>query len=291
MPLKPSLSYAEQLSLLQSRGCSVVNTDNAVRLLTDVNYYRLSGYFYAFRNPGSDDFIIGTTFERIVGIYEFDQKLRDILSHAIGVIEVRVRSLTAYHHAHKYGGLGYMGNQNFTDADAHEDFKRRFTNVIRQNKSSAFVRHHIVKYNGSFPIWVAVELFTVGMLSMFYSRMLLDDRKAIAKELGTDYVHFQSWLHSLTILRNRCAHYERLYGFNFKITPKLPKTTTSIAGNNRHSLFAQVFMLKLLYHNLQDKWNNDVLAPLIALLNEYREYVDFDHIGFPENWEEILRRS
>jgi abortive infection bacteriophage resistance protein len=288
---KPPKTYAEQIEIMKSRGCSVNDSGVALDFLANVSYYHLSGYFAAFRKPKSDEFVDGTTFEQITGVYEFDQRLRGILSDAIGVIELRVRTAVAYCHAQKYGELGYMDSQNFDDTATHEDFKRRFAEVVRQRSTSPIVRHHIMKYDGNFPIWAAMELFTVSMLSLFYSRMRVTEQKIVAKQFRTDYVHLRSWLYSLTVLRNRCAHYERLYGFNFNISPKLPKKYISVLGNNRHTLFAQVFMLKLLYRNLPNKWNTDVLAPLSELVKQFREYIDFAYIGFPENWEEILRRS
>lgn len=54
----------------------------------------------------------------------------------------------------------------------------------RQNNSKAlFVKHHLTKYNGEFPIWVIVELFTLGMTSRFYADMITADKKKLAKSL------------------------------------------------------------------------------------------------------------
>jgi abortive infection bacteriophage resistance protein len=207
------------------------------------------------------------------------------------VIEIRVRSVVAYYHAHKYGNLGYMDSQNFENEQYHEQFKQQLSENIDRRRTASFVHHHLVKYSGDFPAWVAVELFSMGMLSQFYARLPLDDRKAIAKLFATDYVHLTSWLHALTILRNNCAHYERLYAVSFDKNPRLPKKIAVVGDRNQRTLFYQILMLKLLYHGLSDKWNTDILAPLSELVKQFREYIDFAHIGFPENWEEIMRRS
>ena len=46
---KPWKSYSEQLALLQSRGMTVNDTDRALDYLERIGYYRLSGYWFAFR--------------------------------------------------------------------------------------------------------------------------------------------------------------------------------------------------------------------------------------------------
>ena len=50
------------------------------------------------------------------------------------------------------------------------------------NKHLPFVKHHIEKYDGKFPIWVAVELFSFGQLSYLYSIMKSKDKKSVAKQ-------------------------------------------------------------------------------------------------------------
>lgn len=76
---------------------------------------------------------------------------------------------------------------------------------------------------GHFPIWVAVEIFSIGMLSRFYANMKLEDKKYISKRIfNTGPFHLQSWLVCLTNLRNLCAHYMRLYIHKFVVFPRLP---------------------------------------------------------------------
>jgi abortive infection bacteriophage resistance protein len=46
-------------------------------------------------------------------------------------------------------------------------------------------------------------------------------------------------------------------------------------------------MLKLLYRE-KKKWNSIFVKPLKELVVEYRDSISFEHIGFPENWVELL---
>ena len=124
----------------------------------------------------------------------------------------------------------------------------------------------------------------MGMLSRFYSDLESQDKKEIAAEsFGTAPVYLQSWLRCLTDLRNRCAHYSRLYFWNFPAIPRIPKSV-EYCGDN--SLFSQMMMLKFLYPDKQ-AWNV-VLIKIKVLIDEYIEDISLSHIGFPDNWDELL---
>ena len=61
---KPPLSFEQQADLLFARG---MQGDRATMMsrLAVVNYYRLSGYWHPFRNPGDSTFRANTTFEAV----------------------------------------------------------------------------------------------------------------------------------------------------------------------------------------------------------------------------------
>ena len=134
------------------------------------------------------------------------------------------------------------------------------------------------------PIWVLIEFFSIGMLSKFYADMKTQDKKAIAKEVfNTSFLYLETWLKCLTILRNKCAHYARLYGTRFIVRPKL-----DINFDKKPYLFEQLLVLKHLYTN-SDSWNKNFMVSLSALMEEYSSCINLEDIGFPENWESILK--
>lgn len=96
---KPWQSYQEQLELPMVRGMVVTDQPKALEYLERIGYYRLSGYWFAFRertelccplyHQGNqklsrtkptrlplDNFKLGTTFQNAVDLYVFDKKLR-----------------------------------------------------------------------------------------------------------------------------------------------------------------------------------------------------------------------
>ena len=286
MELKPAKTFQEQVSMLKSHGCIIEDEATCIDFLNKVNYYRLTAYFLPFRNA-DQTYKEETTFERIKMIYEFDQWLRLLIFAVVEEIEVYTRTRLAYYHGHKYGPHGYWKAENFSSAHNHDHFIVQIESEVERNKNALWVKHHRRTYNGKFPIWVIVELFSFGMLSRFYADLPLDDRKQIAAEFHTKEAYLESWLRAVTLLRNTCAHYGRLYYAMFTSIPKIPPhlklTCTGM-------LFDQLLTLKLLTPD-PGIWNSVFLANISTLVEEYSEFIELTHIGFADEWESILRAA
>lgn len=54
------------------------------------------------------------------------------------------------------------------------------------------MKHHIQKYRSQFPIWVAVNLFTLGNLKYLYKNIPIRDRKNISREFNLSPKTFDS---------------------------------------------------------------------------------------------------
>lgn len=182
MELKPATTYDEQLKLLQERHCEIVDPAFCKTVLQHINYYRFTAYFLPFRTADGM-YRDGTSFHRVFRIYEFDRKMRRVLFSAVEQVELYLRTQFAYFYAHKYGPLGYMDASNYGSKHDHARFRKLFESEVQHNKTVPFVKHHCEKYEGNFPIWVATELFSFGMLSFFYRDLKTADKKEIARDL------------------------------------------------------------------------------------------------------------
>lgn len=286
MDVKDFSGFSEQLEKLKSRGCFVADDSSAIRQLQRINYYRLSAYFLPFKKDDGT-YIDETSFDTVFRIYEFDRKLRNLILSICEQTEVMLRTRIAYYHAEKYGALGYLNGDNFNNKHNHSKFIEKCEKEIRQNANKPFVKHHIEKYNSQFPLWVLVELFSLGDLSVFFSDMLTPDKKQFAKDIfQTTQYNVSSWLFCLTALRNNCAHYARLYNTSFGTVPKTPKNLGYKLGDK---IFDYIMVLKLLYPD-PFEWRNVYLTNLRALIEEYQGVIDMNRIGFPENWEFLLKQ-
>ncbi len=192
--------------------------------------------------------------------------------------------------------MGYLDSKNFadrTDAKGNsvlEKILEEFKSMVERNKGLPFVKHHINKYGGLFPIWVAVELFTFGNLTSLYSIMKDEDRKVIAKSYRTADCYFNSWIRLLQEVRNLCAHYARLYNLILKTTPRLYKEfdfLTKDPKTKKTKIFQILIVLKKVLDEAQ--WN-DFYSKFNLLLNRYSQYIKLSFMNFPKNWKEILEK-
>lgn len=285
--LKPPTTFEEQVEILCKRGLHVEDKAFAIDVISKVNYYRFTAYLLPFKKYSENCYKEGATFNNIYRTYEFDQRLRNVILSAIEPIEILLRTKLAYYHSHEYGAEGYMSPDNFDRADLHNTFNLQLQEKIRNNASALFVSHHINRYEGHFPIWVAVELFSIGMLSKFYANMKLEDRKSVAKIFNTGPDHLKSWLICITYLRNLCAHYMRLYFNKIVKIPKLPRNGLYFTCSRR--VYDIIYVMKYLYLN-DEKWKNSFVSSLEALINQYNEYIKLKYIGFPDNWLDLLEK-
>ncbi|MCC8104982.1 MAG: Abi family protein [Clostridiales bacterium] len=283
--VKQPKSYNEQVSLIEKKGFIVDDRDSCAIFLHKANYYRLSAYFLPFRKADGTYFQ-NVSFHRIQRIYEFDGRIRSLLFECIEEVELYLRSQLSYYSAHHHGALGYLEKDVFSERHDQKRFLELVNACIEENKRTLVVQHHKEKYSGKFPIWVIVEFFSMGMLSYFYADLKTNEQKELAKELyGTTVACLKSWLRCITDLRNRCAHYSRLYYWSFPALPKMPESADFKANRK---LFTQIMVIRFLYPE-KDKWNANVLVELEVIIEEYRNDISLKHVGFPDNWVDLLK--
>lgn len=175
---------------------------------------------------------------------------------------------------------------NYNNKHDHIAFTKRVNSCIKENARTTVVQHHLKKYNGHFPIWVIIEFFSFGTLSYFYRGMKNNDKAVIATNLySINYQTLDSWMRCLNDLRNKCAHYSRLYYWIFPAIPKMPSSEKYIPTRR---LFAQLYMLKLMYPNHQ-KWNENVWKPLVKLVKIHKKDISYKHLDFPYRWKAMLK--
>jgi len=97
-PVKPFATIVEQIDVLASRGLAL-DAPAAELWLRSVGYYRLSGYWYPYREVDDsrwadrrDRFASGASFDEVARLYEFDRKLRSLIHDGIERVEVALRS-------------------------------------------------------------------------------------------------------------------------------------------------------------------------------------------------------
>ncbi|MCW8444571.1 Abi family protein [Fluoribacter gormanii] len=316
---KPYLTFEQQLELLKSRGLGVTNDKVALEYLGRLGYYRLSGYWYpcrkllplveqqtkSIRPRRSDEFLPGSRFQDVVDLYVFDKKLRLLILDAIERIEVAFRVDIAYLLGERdpfaytnpdllHGHFTKKIDPN-TGKTKYQEWISKHEQLINRSKED-FVEHYKAKYGLPLPIWVAIELWDFGLLSVFYKGMAVKDKAIIANKYDIpDWQIMESWLRSLNYVRNVAAHHSRLWNRNLIDQPKLAKPGAMLAFDsfidNVHMTSRVYVVLCILAHYMK------IICPrstwqmrLVELIHSFpnSNYVSIQDMGFPAEWEQHI---
>jgi abortive infection bacteriophage resistance protein len=282
---KPPLLYSDQLALLEKRGLIVKDKNSAESFLRQVNYYRFSAYCIPFESS-RHVFKTDVKFEDICMLYEFDRRLRFLIDEALEIIEITLRTKIAYYLAHCYGSFIHEDQSFFYPHFDHAAWISKVHSEIDRS-TETFITHYKKTYNGfpRIPIWMAVEVMTLGSLSVLYNNLLRSDQIALAKDIGIHSTVLSSWLHTITYVRNICAHHCRIWNRELAIAMKFPKDRGWIGLNAKRIgcvIFAIITLLKCLQleKKVLESWHNE----FTGLLKQPVDIPDFYlRMGLPTN--------
>lgn len=286
---KPPLSFEQQAELLISRGL-IADKDELVSKLRVVNYYRLSAYWYPFRNQQEDTFKPNTTLEKIWRRYTFDRQLRLLVMDAIERFEIAVKTSMIICHSHAYDAFGYTAKiylPNLNDKQ-YSNFMHKINEATTRSKE-VFVRHFKSNYGDThslLPIWMSAEIMTFGMMLTMFRGLDTKLQQKIAKDYKIPDKVLLSWLVAINTIRNVCAHHGRLRDRVLDYSPMIPRINKYPEWHNPFSIaqdriFGMLTILKYLMNIIapQSGWTgrfND-------LLNKYSE-IPITSMGMPNNW-------
>jgi abortive infection bacteriophage resistance protein len=281
---KPALTFEQQLAQLESRGMLVGDRARAIEALSRVSYYRLSAYWHPFKKA-DDNFEQGTTFEQALELYEFDRRLRLVVLDAIERVEILARTVVTYTMGHGYGAFAHTTPSSFDSKFSHSTWHDDLSKEITRAKEN-FLEHFRSTYDGfpRVPIWMASEVMSLGTLSKMFKGMHTADQQRMARTWGVHQMIAGSWMHSLSYVRNVCAHHGRLWNRELAIKPVLPRRDPewSTVVNNRR-VYAVLCLLRQLTRSAYggDEWAATVVA-LLSLLNGKHRWLNA--MGADQNW-------
>lgn len=290
--MKAFKSYEEQIGLLASRGMIVGDRDVAIRHLQHVNYYRLSGYWYSFRRQvgqhREDDFYPGTTLQDVVKLYNFDESLRTATFACLTPIELTIRALLG----HELGRIDEcahlepsMLGPRASQGVSYATWIQRYKKSLKESKED-FVKHHRDKYGGTLPVWVATEILDWGALTYLYGFSPRPVQDSVAAKFGLAAPQLESWMKSLNVVRNICAHHGRLFNKVHAIKPKLPDVGQfPYLDKARHDMNRTYGQLSLVQHMLHYQGiGRPKLLPAVLRAYPDVKLLPISHIGAPPDW-------
>jgi len=294
---KPALTFEQQAQRLIDRGLIVSDKKTLVSCLKIANYYRLSAYWYPFKQvdatSGQESFKPNTTFETIWWRYTFDRELRLLVMDAVGRVEIailRTRMVEQFTLLHGPFGYSELGNFNphFSRAD-HNRLLTELDDAVMRSREE-FVARFQRKYTSEprLPLWMAVEVMTFGQLFTLFRNLDRAEQQAISQQFNLFPAVLESWLHTLNFIRNACAHHARLWNREIPVRPAIPHQRhhpewhNPVAFDNRR-IFAVLGLLNYLLDFIDPQ--NDWQDRLEALLQAYPE-IPLNWMGFPKNWQD-----
>lgn len=139
---------------------------------------------------------------------------------------------------------------------------------------------------------MCIELLTIGQLSRLFTALKDNsDKEAIALFFGLHHSTFTSWLHTITYIRNICAHHSRLWNRDFGVKPNLLlkplKQWTGLPFiNNNHRCFYFLCILKYMLQSANP--TNHFKKHLIDLISKF-PIVPIQQLGIPSDaWGNLL---
>lgn len=288
---KPPLPIARQIQILKDRGLIINDEERAYRYLSFISFYRLRAYTYPYQNNTKPDhpFYPDISFDQILQTYLFDRKLRLLVFDAIERIEIALRTQIIYQYAISHGSHWYE-NRNLYRKKYYFDRDLNLIDKELKRSNEVFIKHYKNTYSEPArpPVWMTFETISMGLLSKIYENLQLSpEKKKIARMFGLGHPKvLESWMHSLSVIRNICAHHGRLWNREIPASMKFPKNPNGVwlknndfsKGKMYMALSSILFFLNTIIPNnhFKDKLNN--------LINTYPD-IPLAKMGFPENWE------
>jgi abortive infection bacteriophage resistance protein len=160
------------------------------------------------------------------------------------------------------------------------------------NSSEEFIVKHFVNHPNEMPeSWKALEVLTLGTLSKLYSNLKhqLPEKNKIASEFGlNNQKYLESWLLTITVLRNIIAHHSRLWNRviinKYDWPPTSPKPILSYIPNNlqRRKIFP--ILSAIIYMNNEISPGHNIKDELKTLFTQFPN-TQLNKMGFPANWQ------
>lgn len=286
--IKPPKTIDEQVDLLKARGL-IVHDENRLKFyLKNINYYHLSIYFKYFQV--NDKFKDGVSFDDVLMLYLFDNKLRLLLVDLLERVEKSFKCRLAYelsllrHDSHWFEDVTL-----FDSTSEHDNLLLMIEDEIAKNNRELAIAHYYKKYDNPKhpPIWSVVEILSFGQCIRICKQLKRVYRNTVSRTFGEDEKYIMNWMLCLSLLRNVCAHHTRLWNKTMTYAPlrthKKYGEFFYLSGNSLYN-YAVILQIVISKTYPTSTW----IDKLRKLIEECK--IDIGHMGFPSDWEERLQK-
>lgn len=238
--MKEYKSFNQQLGILRNRGLIVPTDGRPKRFLEQENYYNvINGYkdlFLAKDVSGKlivpEQYISNAHFNELKALFLFDRELRILFLKYILIFENSFKTVISHEFSRQHTkSNSYLEIQNYVDNNPKKVLQQIsiLTKTIHDKVDKNGAIKHYIEKHGAVPLWVLVNYLTIGNLAHLYDILIDSDKNVIAKYYADKYKKqyairsmprfasedLGSALKIINLVRNKCAHDERLYNSNF----------------------------------------------------------------------------
>lgn len=307
--MKPFLTYEQQLHKLTDEKQLIINNrEFAEEKLRDIGYFALiGGYKEPFRDAMTRVYLENTTFEDIYALYDFDNRLRELIFRYICQIEKKIRNIISYSFCEVYGEMQphYLDTASYNYVRSNQrgidKLIRMLDGLALTNTDYDYIVHQRNVYQ-NVPLWVLINAMTFGQISKMYSFLTSRIQSKISKNFKkVNERELEQYLKVLVLYRNVCAHNERL--FSHKVYSEIPNTVLhsklhiSQTGNQYNQGKKDLFGVVIAFRYLLSADSFLLFKrELVLLIDKYvrsssriTEKNLLKQMGFPENWKSITR--
>lgn len=212
---------------------------NAKRVLIRNGYFNLvNGYKMPFAqsidSTGKHTYIGGTSIEQLYEVKKFDEELKIHLLKYITRVEEEIRTLTGYKfdQANNNGKIEWYRVEAYDSNASIQSVMKTISDAYQEIERSkqTYVKHYLEQHK-FIPTWILTKTVNFSTMISFIENSKYKVKDDLCELYGLKldaggYNHqlLISSLHWFRIVRNSCAHNERIYG----IERKNKRVTTDI---------------------------------------------------------------
>ncbi|HHJ7208053.1 TPA: Abi family protein, partial [Streptococcus pyogenes] len=239
--MKEYKTFNQQMMILRGRGMTVPTDGRPKRFLEQENYYNvINGYKDLFLKRDAngraivpEEYLDGTHFNELKKLFLFDRELRILFLKYLLIFENSIKTTIAHTFSKKYPRKNsYLDLSNFVDDNPKQVLNQIsiLTKTIHDKVGQHGSVKHYIEGHGEIPLWVLVNYLTIGNISYFYSILTQPLKEEITKFYSNKYnkqiytdkklrlspEDLGAALKATNLIRNACAHDERLYNISLK---------------------------------------------------------------------------
>lgn len=295
---KQILSIEQQIQSFIDARMKISSFEDVENALKTIGYYRLRGYSFRLYNNATKKYVSGTKFEDILHLYQFNQKLSMLIFSMISKIEValRVHLINAL--------LIYNDPLILQDSTIFKDKKLYWQNmsivsseIARSN--DVFIKHNFENHEGEIPLWAVVEVLSFGTISKIIKNLKTGAGSSFSL-LATNFQYktkkgnlvnpsqkmLTSWIKSVSILRNMCAHNSRIYNRTILTSPEILDADKITPQPMHNGLYQVLLAMKYLKSN-NNEWI-EFVEEFDKLIQNNCNIIQLNSMNLPSDWKAHL---